>query len=197
MLLHILKRVFFCVLAGDFNCTLDPKMDQNPPPKNSVSRMREAIKGMCSDLHLVDIWRTLHPGEKDYIFYSNPHNSFCCVDYFLVSREVLDRVSVCDIGMRILSDHADVHLNISLPQAHATPRNWRLNPSLLNNSMFWTFIKEQVELFLRTNDNENTNPSTLWETMKAYLRGVIISYCIAKKKESLKQQLDLEKNLQT
>lgn len=126
-------------------------MDQNPPPNSSVSKKQEAIKGLRSDLQLIDVWRTLHPGEKDYTFYSNPHKSFSRIDYFLVSREV-NRVGICDTGTRILS--ADVHLKISPPEAHPTLRSWRSNPSLLNNSMFRSYIKEQVDLFLRTNDNK-------------------------------------------
>lgn len=37
--------------------------------------------------------------------------------------------------------------------------------------------------------------STLWETAKAYLRGAIISYTTAKKKEALKQQIELEQQI--
>lgn len=39
----------FTVLAGDFNCSIGPEMDQNPPPNNSVSKKREAIKSKHKD----------------------------------------------------------------------------------------------------------------------------------------------------
>lgn len=49
------------------------------------------------------------------------------------------------------------------------------------NPSFVAYLEEQIEL-LSTNDNVDTNPSTLWEMLKAYLRGAIVSYCTARKK---------------
>ncbi len=34
----------FSILAGDFNCTMDPDVDQNPPAKTTLSKMREATR---------------------------------------------------------------------------------------------------------------------------------------------------------
>lgn len=50
-------------------------------------------------------------------------------------------------------------------------------------------------MYMSTNDKEDMSPSILWEAAKAYLRGSIISYSAAKKRDSLKQQLKLEKEL--
>lgn len=33
-----------------------------------------------------------------------------------------------------------------------------------------------IKQFLKTNDNSEVNDSTLWETLKVYIRGQIISY---------------------
>lgn len=58
-----------------------------------------------------------------------------------------------------------------------------------------TFLEEQIDIFLSTNDNGDTNPSILWDTLKVYLRGAIISYSTARKREALKKQLSLERQL--
>lgn len=185
----------FSILGGDFNCTMDPEVDQTLPARSVLSKMRETTKKLCSDLQLLDAWRIVNPKEKDYTFFSNPHHSYSRIDYFFITRTVLDRVESCKIGTRLLSDHADVSIVVSPPSPQFISRQWRLNPSLLKQPSFVNFLKEQIKDFLSNNDNEYTNPSILWDTLKAYLRGVIISYSTARKKEALKEQLRLESQL--
>lgn len=45
---------------------------------------------------------------------------------------------------------------------------------------------------MSTNDTPGTDPSLLWETAKAFLRGSIISYTAALKRNAIKNQLQLE-----
>ena len=52
--------------------------------------------------------------------------------------------------------------------------------------------QRELEMFIQVNDNEDTDPSNLWETTKAFLRGIIISYCATKKKRKLEEQRRLE-----
>lgn len=56
-------------------------------------------------------------------------------------------------------------------------------------------LEEQLVLFFSTNDTSEVSASTLWETAKAYIRGVIISYTSAKRKETLRQQFELESQI--
>ena len=50
----------------------------------------------------------------------------------------------------------------------------------------------ECERFFVENKTPDINPSTLWESAKAYIRGAIIFYTSAQKKESTKRQLELE-----
>ena len=45
----------------------------------------------------------------------------------------------------------------------------RLNNTLLNNQEFTEEIKEEIEKYLETNDNENTTTQNLWDAAKAVL----------------------------
>lgn len=71
----------FSVLAGDFNCSMNPEVDQSPPTKITPSKMSEVIRKSCLDLQLYDAWRVLHSRERDYTFFSHPHLSFSRIDY--------------------------------------------------------------------------------------------------------------------
>ena len=64
--------------------------------------------------------------------------------------------------------------NLPLPYYDPATRHWWLNPS---------------------NNTSDVSASTLWETAKAYIRGVIISYTSAKRKKPLRQQLELESQI--
>ena len=49
---------------------------------------------------------------------------------------------------------------------------WRLNNTLLNNQEITEAIKEEINKYLETNDNENTMTQNLWDAAKAVLREV-------------------------
>lgn len=58
------------VMEGDFNCVLNPYMDRLPIEKQAQSHKTNTVLGMMNEMGLVDIWRYLHPREKDYTFMS-------------------------------------------------------------------------------------------------------------------------------
>lgn len=74
-------------------------------------------------------------------------------------------------------------------------RHWRLNPSLLCDPTFLTYLENQWEFFMSTNNSPEVSTSTLWKTGKAFLRGSIISYTAAKRRITLAKQLDLEQDI--
>ena len=44
---------------------------------------------LSEELGIVDIWRLLHPNEKDFTFFSHPHSSYSRIDYFLLSCDMV------------------------------------------------------------------------------------------------------------
>lgn len=186
----------YTVLGGDFNCIHDPCVDQSPPRLNSTSRKSLRLREFCHDLELFDTWRVTNPRERDYTFFSQPHQTFSRIDFFLSSRMVLDRVRECSTGTCTISDHSHVSLCISPPYADPASRHWRMNPSLLSDPSFIDYITDQWNIFIDTNKTPEINPSLLWETAKAYIRGSIISYTTAQKKAAIKEQLNLERTVQ-
>lgn len=89
---------------------------------------------------------------------------------------LLPSVQECNYRSIVISDHAHNKLKINLSTTKPVYRPWRLNPLLLSDERISDFISSQIDLFLEINQTPNMSPSTVWEALKAYLRGQIISY---------------------
>ena len=81
---------------------------------------------------------------------------------------------------------------------------WRLNNTLLNNQEITEEIKEEIQKYLETNNNENTMIQNLWDAAKAVLRGKFIAvqaYLKKKEKSQINNLIlhlkELEKEEQT
>ena len=144
------------------------------------------------DYGLGDCWRVRNPSSKDYSFFSPVHQSSSRIDFFLVSNSLIQHISENNIHSIIISDHAPVSLNLATPSQTKPSARWRFNSSLLDDPDFTTLIKREWASFLEINDSPEISPSTLWETGKAVMKGIIISYSSFKKK----QQQQLEKTLE-
>ena len=58
---------------------------------------------------------------------------------------------------------------------------------LLYNQWITEEIKEEIKIYLKTNDNENTIIQNLWDTAKAVISEVYRSKSYFKRKKSLKK----------
>lgn len=63
-----------------------------------------------------------------------------------------------------------------MPEKATNLYRWHLNPTLLQKSDFCNFIRDQIELFCETNCASSPNSFIFWDTLKAFLRGQILSY---------------------
>lgn len=97
-----------------------------------------------------------------------------------------------------ISDHSPVELIWGIGHRQ-TSKQWRLNASLLNDKEFISFVTKELKLYLSLNDSSEVSPLIVWDCAKAYLRGRIISFASAKKRERAAKQQELEytiKNLE-
>uniref|UniRef100_A0A672P311 exodeoxyribonuclease III n=1 Tax=Sinocyclocheilus grahami TaxID=75366 RepID=A0A672P311_SINGR len=181
------------IIGGDFNCALDPSIDLNPPKYTTASRQAVKLIKFCEDFGLLDAWRIINPKVRDFTFYSHPHRMSSRIDFVFVSRQIMDRTKECAIGICTLSEHKSVYAVISPAYINPASRHWRLQSSLLSYPKFLEFLEKEWMIFMENNKQPDTDPSLLWQTAKAYIRGSIISYSAAGEKSLMEKQLELER----
>lgn len=80
------------ILGGDFNCWLDPFLDRSSTKPASLSKSASLIQSFLSKFGVSDIWRRLHPAQREYSFFSHVHHTFTRIDYFLIDDQLIPSV---------------------------------------------------------------------------------------------------------
>lgn len=121
--------------------------------------------------HLVDVWRILHLDQRDYTFYSHPHDSYTRIDYFLLPQSLLFKVKSASIGSITFSDHPAIFVDIDLLSPSPKQWLWKINDSLLQNPEVAEEISRELRRFFDSNAGEGSAPMMVWEGHKSYFRG--------------------------
>ncbi|KAA0701525.1 LINE-1 reverse transcriptase -like protein [Triplophysa tibetana] len=179
------------IMGGDFNCWLNPVLDRSSTRPRVPSKSSKTILSFMDEFSVSDPWRFLNPSGKMYSFFSHVHHSFSRIDYFLLDNLFLHSVQSCSYEAILISDHAPTTLELFIQERGRTCPPWRLNTRLLSNEDFVKFVSNQIDFFLTTNRTPGISASLLWETMKAYIRGEIISYSSYENKQRKKQLKEL------
>lgn len=97
------------LLCVDFIIPIDLEIDmtsRNPARKSGLKQLL-----LQEDLH--DPWRYHNTSERDYTFFSTPHNIYSRIDCFLTDKILLQIVVRAHIYNITWSDHAPISLEIS------------------------------------------------------------------------------------
>uniref|UniRef100_A0A8C7WYM9 Reverse transcriptase domain-containing protein n=1 Tax=Oryzias sinensis TaxID=183150 RepID=A0A8C7WYM9_9TELE len=175
---HEAEGILIC--GGDLNVTL--KSLDTTSVRNQHKPLAGFINTTLEEMGVIDVWREIHPLEKDYTHYSGSHSVYSRIDYFLMNTWDKYRVKACEIGTTNVSDHSPVFLTINIDRKKINTL-WRLNIGILNKETVKEQIKNTIKRFIEENDNGEVNPNILWDTLKAVLRGNLIAITSAQNKE--------------
>ena len=79
-------------------------------------------------MDLVNIFRTFHPNEDYYTFFSSAHETFSKIDHILGHKSNLSKFKKIEIISSIFSDHNTMRLGINYKKKTVRNTNtWRLN----------------------------------------------------------------------
>lgn len=169
------------IVGGDLNNALS-SLDRSSQRGNPVAKSVHVIHSFLDTYGLADVWRFRNPSSRKFSFFSNVHKTYSRIDYFFLDKKLLPLVTDCDYKAMVISDHSPVALSLRIPNVNCNYRPWRFNSLLLADEEFKNFIRSQIELFVSINQTPEVSHSTVWESLKAYLRGQIISFCAKQKR---------------
>lgn len=91
-------------LGGDFNCVLHPGLDKSRPrPDSSISKSGKVLLSFINLCKLSDPRRRHFSTTKQYSFFSSAHQSYSCIDFFLLDSGPLHFVKDCKYQNIVIS----------------------------------------------------------------------------------------------
>lgn len=109
----------------------------------------------------------------------------------MVDDSLLDSVWDTKIETITLSDYSPVSMRVIIPGPQRQPFTWCLNENLINDNKIADRVQKEIDFYFSVNDMGEISGPILWETLKAYIRGVLISIGAGRKKERRKKMENL------
>ena len=187
------------IIAGDFNCIFDAKLDKfggDPNPRHSaVFYLNELIARFA----LCDIWRRRHKNERNFTWtrknISEPSFIRTRIDFFLTSKSLDPYISAVDIGPFANSDHDYVLLTLNFDQVLRGPGFWHFNNDLLSDS-FFQHDMERIWDDWQTKRDHFKSPLVWWDKAKSHFKLISIRRAKIRGKLWRHERLQLEQQLE-
>ena len=132
--------------------------------KQKIIKETQVLNDTLDEMNLTDIFRTFHPNEEEYTFFSRAHGTFSRTD-ILGHKSSLSKFNKVEIISSIFSNQNAMRIDINYhKKKNKTVRNtntWRLNNTFLNKQQVTEEIKMEIKTFLETNNNENMTTQNL------------------------------------
>ena len=90
------------MILGDFNTPLS-KMDRSS--KQMINKDIVSLNNTLEEMDLTDVYRTFHPKEAKYTFFSNAHGTFSKIDHMIGHKASLNKLKKIEIIPTMFSDH--------------------------------------------------------------------------------------------
>lgn len=181
------------ITGGDWNSVLNKSKDSTST-KTYKDKKSKDLKKFIRETNLFDVWRELYPSDRDYTHYSAAHKVHSRIDFFLMNITDRHRVVDCSIGIADISDHNTINLTINLNN-NIKKTLWKMNVTILNNEKYVKEIQKEIQDCILVNKDDNIKPTIIWDTVKAVMRGQLISRMAHINKMKRLTQADLEKQL--
>ena len=180
------------ICGGDFNCVLNNYLDRSQPT-NFVDRSSKLLADNIHKFELEDIWRTLHPKDKQFTHRSTV-NTFGRIDKFYTSRNSRVTFTSCSIEPFPHSDHDKVILNLNFNGIKLGPGVWHLNTSALKEKEYVDLINEFWDKW-RVRKEDFGSLSDWWEEGKLNISKISKKYLATRAKETRQKKSQLYKQL--
>jgi hypothetical protein len=193
----VLDPAIPCILCGDFNTVVDPRLDRtgcNPSSKWAYNWSR-TLSDLTSTYGLQDVWRKQHPDEKAFTWHRPSQTQASRLDMFWLCSFFLPLVLSVDIFPFFRSDHSYVYIKLALPTSlHRGPGVWKFNIDHMKDLTFILMVTQFWEAW-QAEKASFFNLSAWWDAGKARLKRKICAFSRRKACEFRKRVSSLERTL--
>ena len=131
------------IMAGDFNVVLQ-QIDKRFG-NNVVQQSSRFLQSLLKEHALIDIWRNKHPHVKMFTWYRTNPRIFCRLDYFFISKDLVQNYKSSKITESIRTDHKMITLELTKKQIQQRgPGFYKFNNSLLENQEFVNRMAHEI-----------------------------------------------------
>ena len=135
----------FQILIGDYNTTLDPKLDKVNYKGDDHAKSREVINSWLMDEDFIDSYRYIYPDERNYSYRQDcDKTQKARLDYALVSPNLIDKISQVEHCFTNASDHATVSIEISTDMEKQGQGIFRAPPYIQNDPKYVKLAEEVI-----------------------------------------------------
>ena len=125
------------ILGGDWNCVLNISKDVQGT-NNRYYKKPTNLKKIMNIYALCDVWRLMHPGDKQYTWRNTSLKRASRLDFWLVTKEIKRKTSCTDIRPAIRADHNAISITSRLctKRNKRGPGYWKINTQILNDPVY-------------------------------------------------------------
>ncbi len=182
------------IMAGDFNCTLQPNLDRNgaEPHPGPAKLLAEIIR----DFKLQDLWRQQNPTTHQFTWSKITNNqvSLARLDRIYINSSFFNLSPTTGILPSGFSDHHLITVNYHSHLSLNRHSFWKLNVTILENPSFRAAF-EDVWSVLLNQKHQFTDQRLWWDNIKAQCRGFCQQFCFLRTQEERRIKASVEKEI--
>ena len=185
------KHILFdeeTLIAGDFNCSLNPFMDRLNCKSPDIGNIQ--LKNIIKKFDLEDLWRRRHPEKRMYSW--GRGNKASRIDFWLVSKSLDNQVDYCNYKVCPLSDHGFVEMTFRINETKTGKGIWKMNLEIVKTEVFQKCFKGFWE-YWRTKKKGYSDIGLWWDLGKKRIKELTIKVASDISKQRKQESNRLEK----
>ncbi len=164
------------ILGGDLNCVQDKAKDTKNI-KNKNIECSKFLKKIMKHFNLIDIWRKTWPEKRQYTWRQISLNLHSRLDYWLIQKNLLQKIESTDIRPSVKTDHNAISLKVKFGKVKNGPGYWKFNSSLTNDTTYKIKLSEIISKCKRHCEIDGLSKQLTWEMCKRKIKDYTIEYC--------------------